>query len=54
VQWIVADRWRWWIASVLCMSAVFYSYWNPPLLLLLIGSILLNWWTARGSSNPAV
>ncbi len=47
VQWIVADHWRWWIASLLCMSAVFYSYWNPPLLLLLIGSILLNWWTAQ-------
>ena len=47
VQWIVADRFRWWIASLLCLSAVFYSYWNPPLLLLLIGSILLNWWTAQ-------
>jgi alginate O-acetyltransferase complex protein AlgI len=47
LQWIVADRWRWWIASMLFLSAIFYSYWNPPLLLLLVGSILLNWWTAR-------
>jgi alginate O-acetyltransferase complex protein AlgI len=47
LQWIVADHWRWWIASLLVLSAIFYSYWNPPLLLLLIGSILINWWTAQ-------
>ncbi len=47
LQWIVADHWRWWIANLLCLSAIFYSYWNPPLLLLLVGSILVNWWTAQ-------
>jgi alginate O-acetyltransferase complex protein AlgI len=47
LQWIVAEHTRWWIANLLVLSAIFYSYWNPPLLLLLIGSILINWWTAR-------
>jgi D-alanyl-lipoteichoic acid acyltransferase DltB (MBOAT superfamily) len=47
LQWIVAEHARWWIANLLFLSAIFYSYWNPPLLLLLIGSILVNWWTAQ-------
>jgi alginate O-acetyltransferase complex protein AlgI len=47
LQWIVAEHTRWWIANLLFLSAIFYSYWNPPLLLLLIGSILINWWTAQ-------
>jgi alginate O-acetyltransferase complex protein AlgI len=47
LQWIVADRPRWWIANLLVLSAIFYSYWNPPLLLLLIGSILINWFSAQ-------
>ncbi len=47
LQWIVADHWRWWIANLLCLSAIFYSYWNPPLLLLLVGSILINWGLAQ-------
>jgi alginate O-acetyltransferase complex protein AlgI len=47
LQWIVAEHTRWWIANLLFLSAIFYSYWNPPLLLLLVGSILINWWTAQ-------
>jgi alginate O-acetyltransferase complex protein AlgI len=47
LQWIVAEHTRWWIANLLFLSAIFYSYWNPPLLLLLVSSILVNWWTAQ-------
>ena len=42
LQWIVAEHTRWWIANLLFLSAIFYSYWNPPLLLLLVGLAITN------------
>ncbi|HET7880685.1 MAG TPA: MBOAT family O-acyltransferase [Acetobacteraceae bacterium] len=35
------------IPSLLAFSLLFYGYWNPPFVLLLIGSILVNWLAAR-------
>ncbi len=35
------------IPCLLLFSLIFYGYWNPPFVLLLIGSILVNWLAAR-------
>ena len=35
------------IPCLLAISLLFYGYWNPPFVLLLIGSILVNWFAAR-------
>ena len=35
------------IGVLVLLSFVFYSYWNPPFLALLVLSILINWLAAR-------
>ena len=35
------------IPCLLAFSLLFYGYWNPPFVLLLTGSILVNWFAAR-------
>ena len=35
------------VAVLVLLSLVFYSYWNPPFILLLAASILINWRAAR-------
>jgi alginate O-acetyltransferase complex protein AlgI len=47
LQWLASRDRRLWVANLLALSAVFYAYWNPPLLLLLVASILINWWLAQ-------
>jgi alginate O-acetyltransferase complex protein AlgI len=37
---------RWRIATLVLLSFVFYSYWNPPFILLLALSIAINWLAA--------
>ena len=34
---------RWRIGTLVLLSLIFYSYWNPPFILLLALSILVNW-----------
>src|SRR5438552_2584775 len=48
----VADRFpaaRTW--TLILLSIVFYGYWNPLFVPLLVGSILANWLAIRASSN---
>jgi D-alanyl-lipoteichoic acid acyltransferase DltB (MBOAT superfamily) len=44
---IIHRRPRLRIACLLAFSFLFYGYWNPAFVLLLIGSILVNWLAAR-------
>jgi alginate O-acetyltransferase complex protein AlgI len=37
---------RWRIGTLVLLSFVFYSYWNPPFILLLVLSIAINWLAA--------
>jgi D-alanyl-lipoteichoic acid acyltransferase DltB (MBOAT superfamily) len=47
LQRIVAKLRRLWIANLLCLSAIFYSYRNPSPPLLLVGSIPIDWGMAQ-------
>ena len=47
LQDIVANKRALWIATLLVLSAVFYAYWQPPLLALLLASIIVNWAVAQ-------
>jgi len=38
---------RWRIGTLVLLSLIFYSYWNPPFILLLALSILVNWLAMR-------
>ena len=38
---------QWRIATLVLLSFVFYSYWNPPFIALLVLSIAINWLAAR-------
>ncbi len=38
---------QWRIGTLVLLSFVFYSYWNPPFIVLLVLSIAINWLAAR-------
>lgn len=42
----------WAMSFLTAMSLVFYAYWNPPYVLLLLGSILVNYWMAGQTLGP--
>ncbi|MFD0937699.1 MBOAT family O-acyltransferase, partial [Methylobacterium trifolii] len=45
----LAERFRpaWRLPVLVLLSLVFYGWWDPRFVPLLLGSILLNWWVAR-------